>query len=38
VTEGKAQLSAVVIDVQDKTGKAAKIDRILINDDHMFFE
>ncbi|TDL83262.1 TIGR00282 family metallophosphoesterase [Peribacillus frigoritolerans] len=38
VTEGKAQLSAVVIDVQDKTGKAVKIDRILINDDHMFFE
>jgi hypothetical protein len=38
VTEGKAQLSAVVVDINDKTGNASKIERILINDDHMFFE
>ncbi|KEZ54321.1 TIGR00282 family metallophosphoesterase [Metabacillus indicus] len=38
VTEGKAQLSAIVVDINDKTGKASKIERILINDDHMFFE
>ncbi|MFC3882318.1 TIGR00282 family metallophosphoesterase [Bacillus songklensis] len=38
VTEGRQQLSAVVIDVDRKTGKAKKIDRILINDDYPFFE
>ncbi|WP_273130451.1 TIGR00282 family metallophosphoesterase [Metabacillus sp. HB246100] len=38
VAEGRNQLSGVVIDLDDKTGKATKIERILINDDHMFFE
>lgn len=38
VTEGRTQLSAVIIDVDNKTGKAKKIDRILINDDFPFFE
>ncbi|MBU7592193.1 TIGR00282 family metallophosphoesterase [Metabacillus halosaccharovorans] len=38
VAEGRTQLSGVVVDVNDKTGKASKIERILINDDHMFFE
>lgn len=38
VAEGRTQLSAVVIDIDDKTGQSKKIDRILINDDHMFFE
>jgi 2',3'-cyclic-nucleotide 2'-phosphodiesterase len=35
--EGRTQLSAVLIEVDNKTGKASKIDRILINDDHPFF-
>ncbi|WP_110929488.1 TIGR00282 family metallophosphoesterase [Bacillus massiliglaciei] len=35
--EGRALLSGVIIDIDDKTGKAKKIDRILINDDHPFF-
>ena len=30
---GRKQLSACVIDVDDKTGQAGKIERILINDD-----
>jgi 2',3'-cyclic-nucleotide 2'-phosphodiesterase len=38
VAEGRTQLSAVVVDIDDKTGKAKKIDRVLINNDHMFFE
>ncbi|MCO7174754.1 TIGR00282 family metallophosphoesterase [Sporolactobacillus kofuensis] len=36
--EGPGQLSAVLIHVNDKTGKASKIERILINDDHLFFD
>jgi len=36
VTQGREQLSAVVIDVDSKSGKAQKIERILINDDHPF--
>lgn len=35
-TTGREQLSAVIIDVDTKTGKAKKIERILINDDHSF--
>lgn len=35
--EGRAQLSAVIMDIDEKTGKAKKISRILINDDHPFF-
>ncbi|MCY8499443.1 2',3'-cyclic-nucleotide 2'-phosphodiesterase [Bacillus atrophaeus] len=38
VAEGKTTLSGVVIDIDDQTKKAIKIERILINDDHMFFE
>lgn len=33
---GRAVLSAVVVDVDDKTGLAKSIDRILINDDNLF--
>ncbi|MCY7796836.1 2',3'-cyclic-nucleotide 2'-phosphodiesterase [Bacillus spizizenii] len=38
VAEGKTTLSGVVIDIDDQTKKAVKIERILVNDDHMFFE
>ncbi|MFX3624694.1 MAG: TIGR00282 family metallophosphoesterase [Ectobacillus sp.] len=38
VAEGRTQLSAVLLDVDPSTGKAKKIDRILINDDQSFFE
>jgi metallophosphoesterase (TIGR00282 family) len=34
---GRTQLSAVVIDLDKKTGLAKKIQRILVNDDHPFF-
>lgn len=34
---GRAQLSGCLIEVDKKTGKAKKIERILINDDHPFF-
>ncbi len=37
VTSGRTQLSAVLIDVDPNTGKAKKIERILINDDQPFF-
>lgn len=36
--EGRAQLNAVLISIDDHTGKAEKIQRILINDDHPFFD
>lgn len=35
--DGSRQLSAVLIEIDNKTGKAKKINRILINDDHPFF-
>ncbi|OEH94134.1 TIGR00282 family metallophosphoesterase [Bacillus solimangrovi] len=35
---GRTQLSGVVIDLDKKTGKAKKINRILINEDQPFFE
>ncbi|MBU8877909.1 TIGR00282 family metallophosphoesterase [Bacillus sp. FJAT-29790] len=35
--EGRTQLSAVLIDLDNKTGKAKKIERIIINDDQPFF-
>lgn len=38
IKKGKAQLSGVVIDIDNKTGKATKIERILISDDQPFFE
>ncbi len=36
VATGSEQLSAVVIDLDTKTGRAISIERILINDDHPF--
>ncbi len=36
-SEGRAQLSGVIIDLDDSTGLAKNISRILINDDHPFF-
>ncbi|BCE06623.1 TIGR00282 family metallophosphoesterase [Bacillus paralicheniformis] len=38
IAEGRTTLSGVVIDIDEQSKKAVKIDRILINDDHMFFE
>ncbi|MFB9762337.1 TIGR00282 family metallophosphoesterase [Ectobacillus funiculus] len=38
VAEGRTQLSAVLIDVNPSTGKASRIERILLNDDQTFFE
>ncbi|MGG3892110.1 TIGR00282 family metallophosphoesterase [Metabacillus fastidiosus] len=38
VAQGREQLSAVIIEIDDKTRLAKKIDRILINEDHHFFE
>lgn len=38
VAKGREQLSAVIVEIDDKTRLAKKIDRILINDDHHFFE
>ncbi|MFB1049502.1 TIGR00282 family metallophosphoesterase [Paraliobacillus sp. JSM ZJ581] len=34
---GKVQLNAVLIDIDDTSGKAKQIKRIMINDDHPFF-
>ncbi|MGV3488320.1 MAG: TIGR00282 family metallophosphoesterase [Tuberibacillus sp.] len=34
--EGRGQLSAIIIDIDDATGKARSISRHLINDDHPF--
>jgi len=34
---GRTQLSAVLIDLDNQTGKATKIQRIRINDDHPFY-
>jgi 2',3'-cyclic-nucleotide 2'-phosphodiesterase len=34
---GRTQLSAVLIDLDNQTGKATKIQRVRINDDHPFF-
>lgn len=36
-TAGRTQLSAVYIELDDKTGQAKKIQSILINDDHPFY-
>jgi 2',3'-cyclic-nucleotide 2'-phosphodiesterase len=38
VKEGRSQLNAVLIDVDEKTGRANKIERIVINDDNPYFE
>lgn len=36
--QGPAQLNGCYIELNPKTGKAEKIERIIINDDHPFFE
>lgn len=36
VTNGRAQLNAVLLDISPETGKTLKVQRILINDDHIF--
>jgi 2',3'-cyclic-nucleotide 2'-phosphodiesterase len=38
VTEGRTQLNGVLIDINTKTGVSTSIKRILINDDHPFFD
>lgn len=38
MADGPAQLSAVLIDMDNRTGRAKTIERLLINDDHPFFE
>ncbi|MGO4887706.1 TIGR00282 family metallophosphoesterase [Anaerobacillus sp. MEB173] len=38
VTKGREQLNGVVIDVDEKTGAARSVQRILINEDHPYFE
>lgn len=38
VAEGREQLSGVVIDADPKTGLATSIERILINEDHPFYQ
>ncbi|WP_019242229.1 MULTISPECIES: TIGR00282 family metallophosphoesterase [Bacillus] len=36
--DGRAQLSAVLIDIDEKSGVAKKIQPLIINEDHPFFE
>lgn len=38
VRRGKKQLNGILITIDAKTGKATEVERILINDDHPFFE
>jgi 2',3'-cyclic-nucleotide 2'-phosphodiesterase len=38
VTKGREQLNGVIIDIDEKTGKAKSIKPIIINEDHPFFE
>lgn len=38
VVNGRSQLNGVLIELDQKTGKAKSINRILINDDHPFFD
>lgn len=38
VEDGRQQLSSVIVDVDDRSAKATAIQRLLINDDHLFFE
>lgn len=37
VKDGNAQLNGCIIDIDKNTGKATKIERLLINEDHPFF-
>lgn len=36
--KGSAQLNGCIIDIDEKTGQAKNIERIIINDDHPFYE
>ncbi|ADI27224.1 TIGR00282 family metallophosphoesterase [Geobacillus sp. G4] len=38
VKEGRSQLNAVFVDVDEKSGRAFRIERLIINDDHPYFE
>jgi 2',3'-cyclic-nucleotide 2'-phosphodiesterase len=38
VTGGRAQLNGVIVELDKTTGQAKKIERILINEDHPFFD
>lgn len=38
VTSGRSQLNGVIVEIDQQTGLAKSINRILINDDHLFFE
>jgi len=38
IAEGRAQLNAVLVDIDNESGKATSIKRIIINDDHVFFD
>ncbi|MGA9287153.1 MAG: TIGR00282 family metallophosphoesterase [Anaerobacillus sp.] len=38
VTKGREQLSGVFLTLDPKTGKATKVERIAINDDHPFYD
>ncbi|KYD23828.1 TIGR00282 family metallophosphoesterase [Geobacillus sp. FSL W8-0032] len=38
VKEGRSQLNAVLVDVDAKSGRALQIERLIINDDHPYFE
>lgn len=38
VAEGRTQLNGICIDLDDQTGKARSLQRIMINDDHPFYE
>jgi metallophosphoesterase (TIGR00282 family) len=38
VTAGRSQLNGVIIDIDSKSGRAKAIERIMINDDHPYFD
>jgi 2',3'-cyclic-nucleotide 2'-phosphodiesterase len=38
VTTGRSQLNAVIIEIDQKTGRAKAIQRIMVNDDHPYFD
>ncbi|ASS91490.1 TIGR00282 family metallophosphoesterase [Aeribacillus pallidus] len=38
INEGRGQLNAVLVEIEEGNGKAKSIKRILINDDHVYFD
>lgn len=38
IADGRGQLNAVFIELEERSGKGKSIKRILINDDHLYFE